>query len=226
LSDLWSGSAGQRQSEYRLVIRLSQPNAQTYADVVSDPQIEIITPSPQDADALATVLYRASAAAYTGIFPPGVLWTLEQTVASCRAHFSDPTAIVLAAVSGDPPAREWLGVAVVLVPGARLGDAELRRMYVLPERWGQGVGSRLLDAVLRRAQRAGATTAWLSVLEKNDRARTFYEHRGWRPADDEGTHAHDGVVEVRYQYALARAETGAPRVVGSIIDPAGAGATS
>jgi hypothetical protein len=41
----------------------------------------------------------------------------------------------------------------------------------------------------------------LSVLEKNSQARTFYEHRGWRLATSEGMHDHDGVVEVRYQYA-------------------------
>jgi GNAT superfamily N-acetyltransferase len=176
---------------------------------VPEPPTEIITPSAQDAEAIATVLYRASAAAYTGIFPPESLWTLEQTVASCRRLFDDPTATVLAAVSGNPPARQWLGVSAVLVPGAREGEAELRRLYVIPERWGQGVGSRLLDAVLQRAQRAGATTASLSVLEKNNQARTFYEHRGWRLATSEGTHAHDGVVEVRYKCALGRAEPGA-----------------
>jgi GNAT superfamily N-acetyltransferase len=170
---------------------------------VPGPDIEIITPAPQDAEAIAGVLYRASAAAYTGIFPPDALWTLERTVASCRGHFDDPTATVLAAVSGNPQAREWLGVSVVLVPGARQGDAELRRLYVIPERWSQGVGSRLLDAALRQAQRAGATTASLWVLEKNNQARTFYERRGWRLAASEGTHAHDGVVEVRYQCSLA-----------------------
>jgi GNAT superfamily N-acetyltransferase len=171
---------------------------------VSEPQVELVTPSPQDVDAIATVLYRASAAGYTGIVPPGFLWTLEETAASCRRLISDPTAIVLAAVSGNPPTRQWVGVAAILVPAARPSDAELRRLYVTPERWGQGVGSRLLDAALQQAQRAGATTAWLWVLDKNNQARTFYEHRGWRLATSEGTHAHDGVVEVRYHYALGQ----------------------
>lgn len=52
---------------------------------VSEPPTEIVTPSPQDAQALAAVLYRASAAAYTGIVPPGFLWTLEQTVRALDA---------------------------------------------------------------------------------------------------------------------------------------------
>jgi GNAT superfamily N-acetyltransferase len=90
------------------------------------------------------------------------------------------------------------------MPTARPGDAELRRLYVIPERWGQGIGSRLLDAALNRAGRTGGTTAWLRVLEKNDRARAFHENRGWRLAASEGTHAHDGVVEVRCQNALGK----------------------
>jgi GNAT superfamily N-acetyltransferase len=171
---------------------------------VPEPPIEITTPSARDAKAIATVLYRASAAAYTGIVPPGFLWTLEQTVASCARLLNDPAATVLAAVSGHPPARQWLGVSAVLVPAARPRDAELRRLYVIPERWGQGVGSRLLDAALQRAQHAGATTIWLSVGEKNNRARTFYERRGWCLTAGEGTHDHDGVVEVRYRYALGQ----------------------
>jgi len=40
----------------------------------------------------------------------------------------------------------------------------------------------------------------LRVLDANKRARAFYERRGWRLA--EGTHGHDGVFEVRYEYAL------------------------
>jgi GNAT superfamily N-acetyltransferase len=169
---------------------------------VSEARFEIITPAPQDAEALATVVYRASAAAYTSIFPPEALWTFEQTVTSCRNLFHDPAAFAFAAVSGEPAAREWLGFAVVLVPDPHHGDAELRRLYVIPERWDQGVGSRLLDAAIERARLAGAAAARLSVLEKNTRARSFYEHRGWLLAAGEGTYAHDGVTEVTYRYAL------------------------
>jgi hypothetical protein len=42
-----------------------------YGGPVPEPTIDIITPSPQDADAIATVLYQAAAAAYTSIVPPG-----------------------------------------------------------------------------------------------------------------------------------------------------------
>jgi hypothetical protein len=43
------------------------------------------------------------------------------------------------------------------------------------------------------------------VLEKNTRARAFYEHRGWRLSASAGPHEHDGIVEVKYRYALGTA---------------------
>jgi GNAT superfamily N-acetyltransferase len=156
-----------------VLIRLSPQSGQTYRGLVSDPPIDIITPSLQDADAIATVLHKASAAAYTSIVPAGFLWTLQETAASCRRLLSEPAAIVLAAVSGDALARRWLGVSAVLMPGDRPGNAELRRLYVVPEQWGNGIGSHLLAAALERARRAGATTAWLWVLAQNSQARTF-----------------------------------------------------
>jgi GNAT superfamily N-acetyltransferase len=42
------------------------------------------------------------------------------------------------------------------MPGDRPGDAELRRLYVVPEQWGNGIGSHLLAAALERARRAAA----------------------------------------------------------------------
>jgi GNAT superfamily N-acetyltransferase len=168
--------------------------------VVSQSHIDIILPSAADAEAIATILYRSSEAAYRDIVPPGFLWTHAETVASCEGLLSNPQAIVQVAASGD----EWLGVSAVLVPDSPVGEAELRRLYVIPERWGAGIGNYLHDAALLSAQRAGATTASLWVLQKNNRARTFYENRGWRLAASEED-PERGVVEVRYERALGRA---------------------
>ena len=54
---------------------------------------------------------------------------------------------------------------------------ELCRLYVLPDRLGQGFGGALMRACLDRARDGGHETLWLGVWEHNGRARRFY--RGW-----------------------------------------------
>ena len=52
-------------------------------------------------------------------------------------------------------------------------EAELYALYVLPERWGTGLGHRLL------VEAGDVRSLW--VLEGNARARAFYEAHGFRP---------------------------------------------
>jgi GNAT superfamily N-acetyltransferase len=56
---------------------------------------------------------------------------------------------------------------------------QLNALYVLPDEWGSGVGSRLHDAAVAKLGELGPE-ARLWVLEANTRARAFYERRGWR----------------------------------------------
>jgi len=48
------------------------------------------------------------------------------------------------------------------------------------ETWGSGLAGRAHDAVLRHLVTHGHRGAWLRVFERNERARRFYERRGWR----------------------------------------------
>ena len=59
------------------------------------------------------------------------------------------------------------------------GAAELRRIYVLREALGQGLGARLLERVLEEGRAAGAPALWLGVWEHNDRAQAFYRKYGF-----------------------------------------------
>lgn len=59
------------------------------------------------------------------------------------------------------------------------GAAELRRIYVLREALGQGLGARLLERVLEVAKAEGAPALWLGVWEHNDRAQAFYRKYGF-----------------------------------------------
>lgn len=57
---------------------------------------------------------------------------------------------------------------------AAVANGWLEHLYVLPERVGQGVGSALLRAAL-----AGEGSLDLYVFQRNERARRFYEARGF-----------------------------------------------
>lgn len=61
------------------------------------------------------------------------------------------------------------------------GGAMLQSLYVLPERWGEGVGTRLLEAGIDRLP-PDRERLHLGVHEANDRAIGFYESRGFERA--------------------------------------------
>jgi GNAT superfamily N-acetyltransferase len=68
----------------------------------------------------------------------------------------------------------------------------LSLIYVLPERWGTGIGGMLLDAVIEGAKRRGCHRIFLWTHEhQNERAHRLYRSRGFALTgrtrhDDEG----------------------------------------
>ncbi|KAB1198842.1 MULTISPECIES: N-acetyltransferase [Haloferax] len=54
-------------------------------------------------------------------------------------------------------------------------------LFVVPERRGEGVGSRLLSAAEERLRDAGAEVVGLDVMAANESARRFYRRHGYRP---------------------------------------------
>lgn len=52
-------------------------------------------------------------------------------------------------------------------------------LFVVAERRGEGIGADLLDAAERALAAAGAETVALEALADNDRARAFYDGRGY-----------------------------------------------
>jgi ribosomal protein S18 acetylase RimI-like enzyme len=59
-------------------------------------------------------------------------------------------------------------------------DAELRRVYVLAEFQGRGIGRQLIDAAFREPRFASARDIYLDVWEDNRRAQKLYESYGFR----------------------------------------------
>jgi GNAT superfamily N-acetyltransferase len=123
-----------------------------------------------EAEALARLQEESAVAGFSNVFPPGrypfprveVLESWHELLAR-----ADVAALVAEARG------ELLGFAVVR-PGW------LERLYTRPDAWGRGVGSRLHDEALDVLRDLGSSRCSLWVLEANDRARSFYERRGWR----------------------------------------------
>lgn len=77
----------------------------------------------------------------------------------------------------------------------------LGRIYVSPDRWGEGIGKRLLQEIESRASERGGERMRLGVMAENDRAVAFYEAVGYERVgerDDEriGTTAYEYETEL------------------------------
>lgn len=58
-------------------------------------------------------------------------------------------------------------------------------IMVTPEARGQGVGTALLDAIAKEAQRRGYRELRLDVIDSNPRARALYEREGFVPGGEQ-----------------------------------------
>lgn len=74
--------------------------------------------------------------------------------------------------------------------GAAADVCELRKMYLLPEARGQGMGRELLARVLVAARRAGYRTCYLETRRSMVQARRLYEKAGFRPGRPRGATGH------------------------------------
>lgn len=77
---------------------------------------------------------------------------------------------------------------------------QLGRIYVAPDRWGDGIGSRLLEAVEDRVRDHGHERVALGVMAENNRAVAFYESKGYSQAD---TFYDDRLDTAGYTYVKA-----------------------
>lgn len=152
--------------------------------------------TPEDAEAVARVHVETWRAAYAHALSAEGLASLSVTQ---RAELHRRSPPVVAEVDG-----EIVGF-VSVGPGTDPDtDGELYAIYVLPDRWGCGVGRALMQAGEERLRELGHQHAILWVLEDNPRARRFYEAAGWtldgtrRPIEIFG----QPVPEIRYEKSL------------------------
>jgi len=70
------------------------------------------------------------------------------------------------------------------VLGEETGPAWLSRIYVVPERWGDGVGTALLDRLERWVRGEGEDRLRLAVMAGNDVGNAFYEKRRYAVVEE------------------------------------------
>jgi putative acetyltransferase len=102
---------------------------------------------------------------------------LDADILAAGAHFAAGGGAFFVAVDA---AERVVGTAGLLRTGPASG--EVRKMFLLPEARGQGVGRALLDAVLEAARSRGLERLTLTTRHRYDRAIRLYERAGFRPA--------------------------------------------
>jgi ribosomal protein S18 acetylase RimI-like enzyme len=132
-----------------------------------------------DVDAAVWVFERSNLARRRGVWPgrPG-------RVERVRSHLYDRASWFLVAAQG--PVVVAMASARPLhgddSAGAATQAGILSYLYVVPERWGEGIGGMMLDAALAEAARRQYARFNLWTHQDNERSQRLYRSRGFTPA--------------------------------------------
>ena len=165
--------------------------------------VEVRPAVRSDLNSVASIHVRSWQVAYAGLVPASVLSGFDPEVRERRLaeRMADPenqSELFVAALTGQVVGfvsfGPWRGAASAGDPG------EVYAIYVAPEQWGQGAGTALLDAAVRRLAALHYRALRLWVLEENWRARRFYEAHGWSADGECQLYGIESVAlpEVRY----------------------------
>jgi GNAT superfamily N-acetyltransferase len=132
-----------------------------------------------DVDAAVSVFERSNLARRQGLWP-----NRAARVERVMAHLRHPSSWFL--VANDGPVSVGMASAKALrsedgagpvVPGGCF----LSYLFVVPERWGEGIGGAILDAVLVEAKRRDYSRIHLWTHDDNERSHRLYRSRGFLP---------------------------------------------
>lgn len=164
------------------------------------PAVTIRPARLQDALQVADIQVRAWHTAYKGIVPDELLQ--EITLARKKSDWEhalakNPSSILIATSNGQ--IAGWASFGVSRDAGADRGTGELYAMYVDPDQWRRGVGRTLIRAAeLELSKTFLSATLW--VIDRNERARRFYERFGFVLEPKAASKPHWlGVNQVRYR---------------------------
>lgn len=133
-----------------------------------------------DAEALSVLSRESYAAAFGRYFQPGDLVAhLDAELSLERWHdYLAKDRVLVCEAAGA------LVGYLQLTPAG--GGIEITRLYVAPERLGQGIGSRLLTAALDLPEVRAADAVRIEVWEENHGARRLYERFGFVATGERG----------------------------------------
>jgi GNAT superfamily N-acetyltransferase len=132
-----------------------------------------------DVDVAVSVYERSNLARRRGVWP-----NRAARVEGVRTHLHDPASWFLLAEDG--PAAVAMACAEPLLGDDRAGPVVpggcfINLLFVVPERWGEGIGGAILDAVLAEARRRHQSLIRLWTHEDNERSHRLYRSRGFSP---------------------------------------------
>ena len=104
----------------------------------------------------------------------------ESAVDALRARLAEEGATAVLGVAGDEPVAGCFATQACLKDTTITGRAHVSGISVDPQRWGQGLARGALRHLEEALVTAGYDAVQLHVLETNARARSLYEHLGWR----------------------------------------------
>jgi GNAT superfamily N-acetyltransferase len=132
-----------------------------------------------DVEAAVSVYGRSNLARRHGEWPDRAA-----RVEHAKAHLRDPGSWFLLATDGSTLVGMASVEALRAADGAGsviAGGCFLNALFVVPERWGEGIGGVLLEAVLAEARRRDYSRIHLWTDEDNERSHRLYRSRGFSP---------------------------------------------
>lgn len=143
--------------------------------------IKIRNIKESDIKAVATIHHECWQKAYAGILPDNYLLSLTQASFEKRwtnGMMVNKDVVRLVALEKSLPVGFIVGLENRTPDKCPDADGEIWAIYVHPDHWGKGVGKLLLHEFLEVMKAKGHKRLLLWALEKNDRARGFYEAMG------------------------------------------------
>jgi len=146
------------------------------------PMVTVRDARPADVQPVVALAERGWRAAYDGILAPETIdaamreWYDPEDL---RASIDDGDRVFYVATEGETDDR----IAGFLRGGFDDDLAHLGAIYADPDRWGEGIGSALLDRFEAACADRGYETIQFAVLSGNEVGRSFYRSRGYEAVE-------------------------------------------